>query len=89
MSPYATLGLTWNSRSITDSYYNTESFSYDVAEAQDTLFGPHAGLGLELALGESAALNFEGRYINYLNVEQDDVSAPAAVQGTAGVNFYF
>ena len=89
VSPYATLGLTWNSRSLTDTYYNNETFSYDVAEAQDTLFGPHAGLGLELALGDSAALNFEGRYINYLNVEQDDVSAPAAVQGTAGVNFYF
>ena len=89
VSPYATLGLTWNSRSLTDSYYNIETFSYDVAEAEDTLFGPHAGLGLELALGENAALNFEGRYINYLNVEADDVSAPAAVQGTAGVNFYF
>ncbi len=89
VSPYATLGLTWNSRSITDSYYNNETFRYDVAQADDTLFGPHAGLGLELALGDSAALNFEGRYINYLNVTPEDVSAPGAVQGTAGLNFYF
>ncbi|MDG1479236.1 MAG: outer membrane beta-barrel protein [Myxococcota bacterium] len=89
VSPYATLGLTWNNRTITDNYYNGETFRQEVAQADDTLFGPHAGLGLELALGDSAALNFEGRYINYLNVTQDDVSAPGAVQGTAGLNFYF
>ena len=89
VSPYATLGLTWNNRSITDDYYNAETRRNEIAQQEGTLFGPHAGLGLELALGDSAALNFEGRFINYVNVEEGDPTVPGAVQGTAGLNFYF
>lgn len=89
VSPYATVGLTWNSREINDEYFDNVAYTYRTASTTETLFGPHAGLGLELALGDSAALNFEGRYISYLNLEEGDTSAPDAVQGTMGVNFYF
>lgn len=89
VSPYATVGLTWNQRQINDEYYDEVTQDYTVVSSEDTLFGPHAGLGLELALGDSAALNFEGRYVSYLNMAEDDLSAPNAVQGNMGLTFYF
>jgi opacity protein-like surface antigen len=87
VSPYASLGLTWNSRSINDTYWDGRA--YQTALVDDTLFGPHVGLGMEFALGDSAALDFEGKYISYVDKDPDDLSAPAAVQGTMGLNFYF
>lgn len=89
VSPYMTAGLTWNNRQINDDYYDDASMEYTVVSQQDTLFGPHAGLGMEFAIGDSAALNFEGRYISYLNQDDTDISAPNAVQGTMGLSFYF
>lgn len=89
VSPYATVGLTWNNRQINDDYYDDDSMEYTVVSQQDTLFGPHAGLGMEFAIGDSAALNFEGRYVSYLNMDDADISAPNAVQGTMGLSFYF
>jgi len=89
VSPYATVGLTWNNRQINDTYYDESTGEFNVAQISDTQFGPHAGLGMEFALGDSAALNFEGRYVNYLDREEGDLSSGDAVQGTMGLSFYF
>ncbi|MEL6341783.1 MAG: outer membrane beta-barrel protein [Myxococcota bacterium] len=89
VSPYVTAGLTWNNRSVNDDYFDASVGQTRVAEETGTLFGPHGGLGLELAIGDNAALNIEGRMVGYLNQEPDDLSANTAVQGTMGLNFYF
>ena len=89
VSPYGTVGLTWNSRQINDTYTDDFTGQTTVATVEDTLFGPHAGLGMQFAIGDNAALNFEGRFVNYLGVEVDDPSVPNAVQGSMGLNFYF
>jgi len=53
------------------------------------LVGAHAGLGLELALGKSLALDFEGRYIGYLNKSPMDASSPGAWTTSAGLVAHF
>ena len=87
VSPYLTAGLTWTARNYSDTFHN--GISYDQVYRQDTLFGPHGGLGLEFAVGQSASINVEGRYVGYVNVADNDPSTPGALQGTAGLNFYF
>lgn len=87
VSPYISAGLTWNNRSIQDTFF--DGFATREVTAEDTLFGPHAGLGVELAVGENAAINFEGRYIGFVDVDLEDPSAPSAVQGNMGLSFYF
>ena len=87
VSPYFTAGLTWNNRTINDTFY--DGLVTREVTAEDTLFGPHAGLGVEFAVGENAAINFEGRYIGFVDVDLDDPSAPSAMQGNMGLSFYF
>ena len=89
VSPYFSAGLTWNGRQISDEYFNGRTLEYQVVDTSDTLFGPHAGVGVEFAIGDSAALNFEAQYIGYIDVDDTDASAPSATQGTMGMNFYF
>ena len=87
VSPYAIGGLTMNNRNIAD-----ELASYQGVDQLDTgrnLVGAHAGLGLELALGKSAALDLEGRYIGWLNQTAMDTASPGALQATAGLVFHF
>jgi hypothetical protein len=87
VSPYAIGGLTMNNRNIAD-----ELASYKGVDQLDTgrsLVGAHAGLGLELALGKTAALDLEGRYIGWLNQTAMDQSNKGAVQATAGLVFHF
>ena len=87
VSPYLSAGLTWNHRDIQDEYW--DGFQYRTVQADDTLFGPHGGLGVEFAVGQSAAVNFEADYIGYLNRQPDDPTGPSALQATMGLNFYF
>jgi hypothetical protein len=77
VSPYATAGYTWTT--LTDGARSGQ------------VKGPHAGLGLELALGESAALGLEGRYTHYGDFDQlpRNTTSAGALQGTLGLNFYF
>jgi len=89
LGPYWLAGLTWNGGSLADDYDTGTNGTYEGAEASDTLFGPQAGLGLEFALGDRAALNVEGRTIRYIDRSDEDLSAPSALQGTVGLNFYF
>ncbi|HJN72980.1 MAG TPA: outer membrane beta-barrel protein [Myxococcota bacterium] len=76
VSPYLNLGATMSRR------------SYDGVDIESTAYGPHAGLGVELAIGERAAIDLRGQYIGYVNVG-DDQQVPGALQGTGGVSFYF
>jgi len=87
ISPYASLGVTWAGRSYDDAY--NDGYQQKTAYVQESAFGPHLGLGMEFALGQRAALDLEARYTSFLNVGGDDPSAPGALTGTAGLNFYF
>ncbi|RME29076.1 MAG: hypothetical protein D6798_01030, partial [Deltaproteobacteria bacterium] len=87
VSPYAFVGLTSTPRAADDTYFHgTEEVHY---QANDALFGPHAGLGIEFAVGQSASLSFDGRYIGYVDVHDGDTALPGALQGQMGLNFYF
>jgi hypothetical protein len=52
-------------------------------------FTPHAGLGMELALGRSLALDIEARYLSQMQALSDDPLADGAVQATAGLMVHF
>lgn len=83
VNPYFLAGVTVTPRSIDDN------LSYATEQTDHTLWGPHAGLGLELNLTKDVSLNFDARYAGYVNKEQDDLSVPAAFQANLGANFYF
>ena len=87
VSPYAEFGMTASRRIYNDQWsQNGEQFQTDVS---GTAWGPHAALGLEVAIGKSLALDVSGKYVGYVNVEGDDPSAPSALQGNLGLNIYF
>ena len=87
VSPYVTLGLTQTGRDVQDTWF--DGYSNQTTTTEQTVFGPHAGMGLEFALGSAAAVDLEARYISYLDVDPSDASASSAVQGTMGLKFYF
>lgn len=87
VSPYVTLGLTQTGRDVEDTWF--DGYSQTTTTTEQTVFGPHAGLGLEFALGSTAAFDLEARHISYLDVEKGDPSARTALQGTMGLKFYF
>lgn len=87
VSPYMLGGVTWTARSYNDTY--TSISGAEEFTAKDLQFGPHGGVGLELAAGENASLNLEGRYTHFVTHSDDDNSAPGALQGLVGVNLYF
>jgi hypothetical protein len=86
VSPYALAGVTWNGASFADEVWNGNG--YDAIRTVDSQWGLHGGLGLELGLGKNFALDFEGRYIGWLD-ERSVGEAPGAIQATAGVMFHF
>jgi outer membrane protein W len=85
-SPYASLGVTWTERSYNDTW--SDGFDQHHTATTDGSFGPHVGVGLEVALGQNAAINFEARALGYLDT-QDAGTVPGAVQTTVGANWYF
>jgi hypothetical protein len=87
VAPYLSVGVTATQREFQDTY--SDGFSTQTETANDTLIGPHIGLGVELAVGKSAAFDFEGRAIGYMNKLPDDPSAPFAFQTTGGLKLYF
>jgi opacity protein-like surface antigen len=87
VSPYAVGGVTYDARNLND-HIGSDGTSATVI-ANDSLWGLHGGLGLELALGDSVALDLEGRYIGYLDKSPTDPSAPGALQLTGGLMFHF
>lgn len=87
ISPYALGGLTANARQINDRFY--VDGGADQVTTSDMLWGPHAGVGVELAFGDNVALDLEARYTAYLNTERNDPTLPGAVQTTAGFLVHF
>ena len=87
VNPYVLAGVTWTNRVYNDEYFDGFSTVYVCTE--DALFGPHGGLGIELAVGKKASVNFEARAIGYVNKPVEDPTIPAALQGNMGFNFYF
>jgi opacity protein-like surface antigen len=87
VSPYLSVGATWTQREYEDTYF--DGYSTQIESVDDTLWGPHAGLGVEFAIGKSAALDFEGRFIGYVNKLPEDPAAPFAGQFTSGLKLYF
>lgn len=88
VSPYLSGGATWTARSYDDSFSN--GLTQESFQTKDLQFGPHAGVGLELAVGEKSSLSLEGRYTHFVtHDEDDDISTPGNLQGLIGVNVYF
>jgi len=87
VSPYALGGVTYDARNIQDDIYTGDSSATVIAN--DSLWGLHGGLGVELAMGQNLALDFEGRYIGYLDKSPTDPSLPGAFQFTGGLMVHF
>ena len=79
LSPYVTGGVTFDGPASRAS-----------APEAGRRMTPHAGLGLELALGRSIAVDIEGRYLSQMQALSDDpLSEGGAVQATAGLLVHF
>lgn len=87
VSPYVLGGLTYTTRDIEDEIF--QGGGLNTVDTSQSLFGPHAGLGVEFALGKSVALDIEARYTGYLNRQATDASLPGALSTTAGLMFHF
>jgi hypothetical protein len=85
VSPYVLGGVTWNGRSEIDEIVNGNTTT--TLENRYAQWGLHGGLGLEFALGKSAAIDLEARTIGWLNRQPGD--APLAIQATGGLLFHF
>jgi opacity protein-like surface antigen len=57
--------------------------------AKSLHFGPHGGLGVEIALGDRFALDIDGRVVGYVTRGEDRISPPAAFTGNIGVTTFF
>lgn len=84
VSPYVLAGVTMTDRNIAQPSVFGQTF----ATEQD-LWGPHGGLGIEFGLGKTASLNFDARFIGYVNKPEADLARAGAVQANMGLNFYF
>ncbi len=83
VNPYVLAGVTFTERNL-DQPLATGTFATDQA-----LWGPHGGVGLEFGLGKDVSLNFDARWIGYVNKPVDDPAIAGAFQGNMGLNFYF
>jgi opacity protein-like surface antigen len=89
VSPYVTAGLTLAPRSFQDAYYDENLDQVQLNASDSMMFGPNVGLGVELALGKSIALDLEGRYTAFLGTDEQDPTAPGSFQTRAGVVVHF
>ncbi|MBM4369971.1 MAG: outer membrane beta-barrel protein [Deltaproteobacteria bacterium] len=83
VNPYVLAGVTVTDRNI------DQSLAGGTFQTDEALWGPHGGLGLEFGLGKDVSLNFDARWIGYVNKEETDPAVPGAFQGNMGLNFYF
>lgn len=83
VNPYVLAGVTMTDRNV------DQPLPGGTFQAEDSLWGPHAGLGLEFNVGKSASINLDARFIGYVNKDLDDPARAGAVQANAGLNFYF
>lgn len=87
VQPFATVGVTYNQRALNDQVILDGDEA--LVQTKGALFGPHAGVGLEFAIGQHVAIDIEARYTAYVNKQRDDVSLPGSLQTTGGLLFYF
>ncbi len=83
VSPYVLAGVTMTDREI------AQPLARGDLDTSDSLWGPHAGVGIEFAIGEKVALDFDARFVGYVNKPADDPSRAGAVQANMGLEFYF
>jgi opacity protein-like surface antigen len=90
VSPYVIGGVTYTGRSIEDTIYDRPSDSVYTVASNAPLFGLHAGVGVEFAIGKNLALDLEGRYIGYVSgTPENDPTIPGAFTTTAGLLVHF
>ncbi len=79
VSPFVSVGATWDGPA-----------SREFAPENGRRMSPHAGLGVELAVGKSIAFDVEARYLSQMQALSDDPLADGgAVQATAGLLIHF
>jgi hypothetical protein len=87
VSPYLLGGVTSNGRRLDDTW--TAEGRDQSWTTRDHLWGTHAGVGLEVNLGQRAVLDVEGRAIGWLDQVQGDPTLPFAFQTTAAIGVVF
>lgn len=88
VQPYVLGGLSANRRSLDDAFIGGTGGA-EILQTNDTLWGPHAGVGIEFAFGKRAALDLEARYVGWMNAGGVDPSASGALQTNAGFLVHF
>lgn len=88
VQPYVLGGLSVNDRNLDDAY-PVGGGQFDVLQVNDTLWGPHAGAGVEFAFGKRAALDLEARYVGWMNAGGGDPSSSGALQTNANFVVHF
>lgn len=78
VSPYAHFGVVQNFRG-----------GGGISNGIGSVWGPRGGLGLQLAMGKSAAFDVQGTVIGWQNQKPDDGTSPAAGQLTGSLVFHF
>lgn len=86
LSPYVLGGLTYNARDLSNVVVTPTGPKAVTTTAP--LAGPHVGAGLELALGDSLALDLEARYISFWAGPAKGIER-AALTTTAGLMVHF
>ena len=81
VTPYALGGVAFSHQVVQD-----QTFGNDFPN-RDSLFGLQAGGGLEIALGRSAVLDLEARYLGFLGRDANDPLG--TVTATVGIGTHF
>lgn len=87
VSPYILGGATYTDRSINDTIWRNDEVQ--TLTTGGALYGPHAGVGVEFAIGKRLALDLEARYVHYVNANPDDPTLPGALQTSTGLVWHF
>ncbi|MCA9571953.1 MAG: outer membrane beta-barrel protein, partial [Myxococcales bacterium] len=87
VSPYVLAGATYTDRSVNDTIWLDGAVQ--TLTASNPLYGPHAGAGIEVAIGKRLAVDLEARYIHYVNPVAGDPTLPGALTTSAGAVWHF
>jgi len=86
MQPYVLGGMSVNERGLDDAFFDGRGRAA-VVNTKDTLIGPHAGVGIEFAVGQKVALDLDVRYVGWLN--EQTAAAPGALTTSATFMVHF
>ncbi len=89
VSPYVLGGVTWDARNYNDAY---RDFSTDVVgrlDQTDVQWGPHVGVGLEIAIGKVVAIDVDAKYTGFVTADAADPTIPGALQTGVGLLLTF